>query len=107
LLQFEPLRRHPARAIADLAILETEHVIHALAIDEDVVVPTRRILPIGAIAIERAFQPLGNRALDDLQPLDGGFGAHRLSPSFEESVFGKADRFHDRRPQAAWAAMKS
>ncbi len=92
-LQLVAIGVDPAAAIACLAVLEAEAVDHALAVDEDVVGALARILPVGADPIERAFEAIWNRALDDLQPLDGRLAAQRLAPALEEIVLRKTQRF--------------
>src|SRR5690606_23666851 len=88
--QLVAVRLHPAATIAHLPVLEAEHMDHALAIDEDIVGTLARILPVRAHPVERAFQPLGNRALDDFQAVDAGLAAQRSTPALEQWIVGKA-----------------
>lgn len=55
--QLEPRRANPAIAISRPAVLKREGVHHAIS-GEPVVMASRGELGIGAIAIERAVQPL-------------------------------------------------
>jgi hypothetical protein len=64
-----------------MVILEAKHVDHALAVDKDVIGATGGILPIGAHLVERAFQPIGDRALGQLQAANLALRAEGLTPT--------------------------
>ncbi len=77
LLEHEALVADPAAPEVDVAVLEAEHRDHAFAVDEDVVARQRRVLPVGAAAIERALELARHLALDDLDVADVGLDALR------------------------------
>ncbi len=91
-LHFEALGAHVAAAKVHVAVFEAEHDDHAFAIDEDVVAAHRRILAIGATAIEDAVQILRHRAVGDLAIAQVGLEAAGRAESLVNRNVRKAHR---------------
>jgi hypothetical protein len=92
LLMLVTLGLHPTTAVVDLVIAKAEHVDHALAVDEDVVITTRGKLPIGAHSVKRASKTLRQRALRQLEAANIALRAHWLAPAAIQLNVGESNR---------------